>query len=269
MVQVLQNKKLATSFQILVEIASHQPNIQQKLIAPRIGVTPQAVSEYIAGLARDELVESLGRSRYRVTRRGINWILEMSGELEAYCAEINKAVTRFSVSVAVAAEDLAAGQEAGLFMKDGCLYASSNLSAGANGITIAAARKGEDVGISDFSGIVDLEPGAVTIGKVPGIGNGGSSRVNINRLQKETGGVSLIAAIGLEALSALRRADIEPGCRYGAAAAVIEASRSGQTVLAVCVEDRATQLAQQLEKEGISYRIIDFTAAGRKTGRKL
>ena len=53
MVQVLQNKKLATCFQILVAIAAGQPNIQQKSIAAGIGVPPQAVSEYVAELTRD------------------------------------------------------------------------------------------------------------------------------------------------------------------------------------------------------------------------
>jgi putative transcriptional regulator len=42
MVEILQNKNSATRFQILVEIAASGPNIQQKDIATKLGVTPQA-----------------------------------------------------------------------------------------------------------------------------------------------------------------------------------------------------------------------------------
>jgi len=46
-VEILRNKNLATRFQILVEIAASQPNIQQKNVARRFNLTPQAVSDYI------------------------------------------------------------------------------------------------------------------------------------------------------------------------------------------------------------------------------
>ncbi len=53
MAQVLRNKNLATRFQIMVEIAGNQPYIQQKDIARRIGLTSQAVSDYISELEKD------------------------------------------------------------------------------------------------------------------------------------------------------------------------------------------------------------------------
>jgi len=268
MVRILQNKKLATSFQILVEIATHQPNIQQKLIAPRIGVTPQAVSEYIAQLAGQGLVEALGRSRYRVTREGVNWILDMARELEDYCALVGQAVTRLSVSAAVAEVDLTAGQEVGLSMREGCLYAGPDTTATARGVTIAAARAGEDVGIADFQGIVDLEPGTVSIGRVPAIENGGSSRVNTTRLQKAAAAAAVSAAIGVEAICAMRRAGLEPTYRHGAAAATAEAARSGLNSLVVCAEDGVMTLAQRLESEGLKYRIIDLGTTRRSQPRR-
>ncbi len=53
MVEILRNKNLTTKFQILVEIASKQPNIQQKDIAKKLKITPQAVSDYIKQLLKD------------------------------------------------------------------------------------------------------------------------------------------------------------------------------------------------------------------------
>ena len=53
MVEILRNKNLATRFQILVEIARSGPNIQQRDIAGKLGVTPQAISEYIKQMVKE------------------------------------------------------------------------------------------------------------------------------------------------------------------------------------------------------------------------
>ena len=50
MIKILQTKSGVTKFQVLIEIAAHQPNVRQKEIAAKIGITPQAVSEYIKEL---------------------------------------------------------------------------------------------------------------------------------------------------------------------------------------------------------------------------
>jgi len=60
--QILKSKNLATKFQIMVEIAAHQPNIQQKDIAPRLGITSQAVSEYVKELIKDGWLSSPGKA---------------------------------------------------------------------------------------------------------------------------------------------------------------------------------------------------------------
>jgi len=67
MAQIQRNRNLDTKFQILVQIAANQPNIQQKDIAQRLDVTPQAVSEYIKEMVKDGSVTSDGRSIYRIT----------------------------------------------------------------------------------------------------------------------------------------------------------------------------------------------------------
>ena len=78
MTEVLQNKNLATRFQILAEIAANQPNLQQKDIARKLNITPQAVSEHIIRLEEEGWVVSEGRSRYKVTQVGVNWVLKGS-----------------------------------------------------------------------------------------------------------------------------------------------------------------------------------------------
>jgi len=260
MVQVLQNKKLATCFQILVAIAAGQPNIQQKSIAAGIGVTPQAVSEYVAELTRDGLLEAPGRSRYRVTQKGVNWIIRLSRELEGYCGQVNQAVTRMSVFAALAEETLAADQTVGLVMRNGLLYARRDTGDGAIGVTTTGAEAGAEVGIADLSGIVTLEPGSVTLARVPTVDRGGSAAVNQKKLAADAKGRAMVAAIGLEALVALCRAGISEVNFYGVAGAVIEAAQAGLNPFVACVSDQITALAQRLEKENLNYRIVEYHA---------
>jgi putative transcriptional regulator len=128
MAQILQSKNLATKFQIMVEIAAHQPNIQQKDIALRLDITSQAVSEYIRELIRDGWLNSDGRSRYKVTKEGVDWILQMSRQLHSYAWFVSKAVADISTTTAIADSDLSVGQPASLYMKDGLLFASEAIS---------------------------------------------------------------------------------------------------------------------------------------------
>ena len=106
MIEILRNKNLTTRFQILVEIANSGPKIQQRDIARQLDITPQAVSEYIAQLTKDKMLTSEGRSSYRVTNEGVNWIIKSLKELNSYSTFIQQAVTSMSVCTAIAESDL-------------------------------------------------------------------------------------------------------------------------------------------------------------------
>src|SRR4030042_2338589 len=151
--QLLRNKNLATRFQILIEIAANQPYIQQKDIANRIGVTSQAVSDYISKLEKDGWISSQGRSRYRVTNEGVNWVLKALRELQEYSTDAERAITNINTWAAVADIDLKKGQTVGLVMKQGLLFATTYASKGAHGTATHSARKGEDAGITGLEGI--------------------------------------------------------------------------------------------------------------------
>ncbi|GAI44714.1 unnamed protein product [marine sediment metagenome] len=124
MAQILRSKNLATKFQILLEVAANQPNIQQKDIALKLNITSQAVSEYVKELIKDGWLSSQGRSRYKVTREGVDWILKMARQLQSYSSFVSKVVSDISVSTAIAEGDLSGGQPVSLCMKDGLLFAS-------------------------------------------------------------------------------------------------------------------------------------------------
>jgi len=256
LIEVLRNKNLTTRFQILVEIANSGPNIQQRDIANKLDITPQAVSDYIAQLIKDKLLTSAGRSSYKVTNEGVNWIIRTLRELNSYNSFIQRAVTNISICTALAESDLKKNQKVGLKMEDGLLFASRNTDHDATGITISKANSGEDVGVTDIEGIVPLELGQVTIVRVPGIQRGGSRKVDTDRLRDNLERNSFVTFLGLESFASLRKAGVEFH-QYGAAAAAIEATKSGLSALVVCVENETSDLITKLEKEGISYELID------------
>ena len=259
MAQILKSKNLATKFQILLEIAANQPNIQQKDIAPRLGITSQAVSEYVKELIKDGWLSSQGRSRYRVTREGVDWILQMSRQLHSYSWFVSKVVADISTSTAIADADLSVGQPVSLYMKDGLLFASDVISdKGAKGVAVTEAKKGQDVGIRSVEGVIKLEIGKVTIGKIPNVQDGGSRSTDIARLEREVNEAKLVGAMGTEALVALMRIGVKADYLHGVREAAIEAAYCGLPFLVVCSEDKVSILVQRLEEENLVYEIVDL-----------
>jgi len=260
MAQILQNKNLATRFQILVEIAASQPNVQQKDIARKLDVTPQAISEYVMKLIEDGWVTSEGRSRYKVTAEGVDWMLKMLREMDDYFAFVRKSITNISVCTAVADCDLRKGETVGLAMREGLLFTSEYKGGNTKGIVTTDARKGNDVGISRIEGIVELKKGQITLLKVPGVEIGGSDNVDLALLRSEIKRQGVIGALGIEALIALRRVGVDPDYFYGVTEAAIEAAYSGLSFLIVCSDDSIPGLLKRLEYSHLCYSIIDLSS---------
>ena len=263
MIQLLRSINLATKFQILAEVAANQPDIQQRDIAERLDLSPQAVSDYVRELVRDGWLVSEGRSKYRVTKEGVDWMIKGLREWQSYSDTVQKAIAGISVCAAVADCDISEGQKVGLLMRDGLLFATDDLSAEAKGVAVCNARKGEDVGISNIDGIVLLEIGRITVLRLPGIQRGGSRQTDLDKLKKVIQGRQLVGAIGIEALIALRKVGVEPTCSYGVREAVVEAARSGLSPAVVCVDADTSDLLKRLEEKNIDYEILD----ARKTKR--
>jgi len=259
MAQILKSKNLATKFQIMVEIAAHQPNVQQKGIAPTLGITTQAVSEYLRELIKDGWLSSEGRSRYKVTKEGVDWILQMSRQLHSYAWFVSKVVADISTTTAIADSKLSAGQQVSLCMKDGLLFASDVIKRKrAKGITVTAAKKGQDVGIRNIEGVIKLEPAKVMIGQVPNVLDGGSRNTNLARLKREVKEARLVGALGTEAIVALKQIGVKPDYVHGVREAAIEAAYRGLPFLVVCSEDNVSILVQRLQEENLNYSIVDL-----------
>jgi putative transcriptional regulator len=258
MVEILRNKSLATKLQILVAIADSGPGVQQQEIAKKLAITPQAVSDYVAQLIKEGLLTADGRSRYKVTDEGVNWIVRMLRELRNYTSSVEKVITNISVCTAIAEGELSKGETVGLKMKSGLLYATPKITSGARGVTTSDARPGEDVGVTNIDGIVKFKLGTVIILSVPGVSKGGSRNVDLTRLRREVKGKPFVGALGIEALVTLKQLKVDFHS-YGVREAAIEAAHCGLQPVVVCSEDEISGLIKRLEEADISYRIADMT----------
>lgn len=258
---ILRSKREVSRLQILVEIAEHQPAVRQQEIAEKLGVTPQAISEYIREMVDEGMVSASGRGNYEVTKAGIEWVLENAESLEVYARHIRRdIIQQVSVWTAIASEDLRAGDEVGVYMQNGFLYAGKSAQAAMGSVT-ASAKKGDDIGVAKLNGIIDHKEGVVHVCKVPRVQHGGSKKVQREKLLSVIDGVGMVAAVGLEAYIALNAAGKKPDMFFGAREGVIEAAFHGIDCAIIIVDEEFTDFLKRLEGVSLQYVIHDLIAS--------
>jgi putative transcriptional regulator len=255
---LLRSKREVSRFQILVEITEHQPSVRQQEIADKMGVTPQAISEYIRELVEEGMVSASRRGNYEVTKSGIEWMLSNAESLESYARHIRRdIIQQVAVWTAIAAEDLKSGDEVGVYMQAGYLYAAKKPMA-ATGSVVVDAKKDEDVGIAHMNGIIEHHDGVVHVCKIPRIQHGGSRRVQRDQLKEIISSAGMVAAVGLEAVIALKSSGRKPDLFFGAREGVIEAAFHGIDCAIVIVDEEFTDFVKRLETVKIRYVIHDL-----------
>jgi putative transcriptional regulator len=256
MIEILSNKNLTSRFQILVEIASSQPNVQQKDIALNLGITPQAVSDYIQQLTGDGLVISVGRSHYKVSQKGIDWMIQQLNEVKEYFISVERIIWNIRITAVLAADEITNGQTVGLIMQDGLLLATGNVNLNATGLAVSGAHKGDVVGVTNIHGIIEMDKGEVTILEVPGIQKGKPVSPDLEAIRNMIQGRKPVAYLGLEALAILNALQIIPDIQYASGEAMIDAVRRGVSPVLICVDEQLSVLIKHLDDNAINYRVF-------------
>ena len=256
MVDVLDNKRSATKFRVLVEIADRQPAVNQGEIADAVGVTSQAVSEYIRELVEDGLVEKEARSRYRVTKEGVDWLFQQASDVRRFAEHVTEDVLgSMQEDAAIATEPIEAGDTVSLSIREGLLHAEPGEKGPATGVATTDATASDVVGVTGFSGIIDLEPGGVTVFQVPPIRSAKPERTAALTTACER--AELIAAAGVEAVVALRESGIEPDVTFAAGEVAADAASRGLDVVVVTTTDLAGRVTDALRDAGLAYEVDD------------
>ena len=256
MVDVLDDKRTATRFRILVEIAKRQPAVSQGEIAEEVGVTSQAVSEYIRALVDDGLVEKEGRSRYRVTKEGVDWLFGAADDVRRFADHVTDDVLgAMGEDAYIASADIEEGETVTLTVEDGLLRATPGEEGPATGTATTDAAAGTDVGVTGFEGVIDLEAGSVTVLQVPSVRSGGSRAADAEAVTDACEGADLIAAAGIEAVVALREAGIEPAVRFAAGDVAAAAAERGLSAVVLATTDAVGRVTDVLRDSEVAYEV--------------
>jgi putative transcriptional regulator len=258
---VLRSKRNATRYQILVQIAERQPAVNQQEIADAIGITAQAVSDYLQELGEQNYVDKQGRGRYEVTKEGVDWLISQTDQLRHYVEHVSSDVIgQVEIETAIATTAIEEGETVSLTMRGGVLRAMAGGTGDATAVAVTDAASGQDVGITNFEGVVDYELGTVTVVSIPQVQNGGSGAVDPSRIESLAAEHDLLAVSGVEAIVVAEAAALDPDIRYGSAAAVREAAAKGLDILLVCSTDRLSEHTDTLREQNLSYEVVDITA---------
>ncbi|WP_254536946.1 DUF7839 domain-containing protein [Halomarina litorea] len=257
-VSVLRSKRDASRYQILVAIAARQPAVSQQEIADAVGVTAQAVSDYIGELVEAGHVEKHGRGRYEVTKEGVDWLISCTEDLQGYTEFVaQEVIGQVEVETAIATGSVREGDRVTLTMRDGTLHAGPGESGGATAIAITDAEEGQDVGVTDFTGLLDYETGHATVLVFPDVRSGGSRALDSDRVAGLAADHDVVAAAGTEALAAARAAGVEPNVRFGTVVAVQEAAARGLSVLLLVTTRELSTHTDRLREHNIGYELVD------------
>jgi len=259
---LLRDKGEFTKFQILFEIIRRQPHVKQEDISNALGITVQAVSKHFKKLIEEGLVEAgTEKANYRLTPKAIEKLREGTKNLERYVKKIENGLKIEHIWPAIATQSTKAGDEVGLIMRDGVLYAvtPNNTDAEAFGIVTTDANPGEDLGFKYVKGKVKLTQGKILIVKLPSIREGGSKAVDLAKVKRfyeefKPDRIGVMGSVGRAVLNKLGlKADIEFGISRAAALAALR----GLNIFVLVVGRMVNRMIEEVDMINIK-RTIDI-----------
>jgi len=249
--KVLLSRKDTIKLLILSELVLRSCN--QRDIALRLGLTPQAISEYFKELVADGLVKTLQKGYYEVTEKGVQWLTKNMFDLHMFSEDVLKRVYSKSV-VAIAVGDVSEGDDVRYWFKNGLVFCSKDDNPNAKALT--SARDGEEVLIRPYKDLKPPKKGKVVVLKVPYVCEGGSRKADVGLIKRAVreNPEAAVVALGVEALVACKKAGVEP-VFLGAREVCVESVHHGKDVIVVCTENLIDDLLRRLVEEDIAFEV--------------
>jgi len=173
----LRDLKRNTELLILVELV-RSPSTRLKEIGDKIGVTVQAVSQYINAMRKEGLVRE-SRGALRPTKKGMQLLQEHFASIKQEVDGILRGISVVDRCVAIAGDKIGKGRRVGLVMEDGMMMAFEGAESSSTGLALEDAEEGDDVLIGGLEGILDFELGKLLVLEAPSEMDGGSKAANV------------------------------------------------------------------------------------------
>ncbi|RLI76145.1 replication/maintenance protein [Archaeoglobales archaeon] len=253
--KVLLSRKDTVKLLILSELAINK-ECNQRDIARKLNLTPQAISEHFKELVSEDYVKVIHKGYYELTNKGIDWLTKNLLDLHMYSEELVRKLYSRSI-VAIAEGKIRENEKVKYWFQDGFIFAKKNKDS--NGVALTSAGDGEDILIKPTSGFEPPKKGEVVVIKVPDIAEGGSRKVDVIAFRDfvKSKPRSIVVAIGVEALVSCRKIGVEP-IFFGSKDVCVEASHHGSGVIVACTESLVDDLLRRLIEENIKFEIKEF-----------
>ncbi len=251
---VLLSRKDTIRLLILAELTLNR-ECNQRDIAKKLNLTPQAISEHFKELVSEGYVKVIQKGYYEVTRKGEEWLTKNLLDLHIFSEDLLKKIYSKSI-VAIACGDINEGDRVFYWFSDGFVFAKRKSDG--NGVAITSAADGEEVLIKPTGTFEPPAKGEIVVVKIPNVSEGGSRRVDLEKFKKlvKSKPRSIVVAIGVEALVTCRKIGIEP-IFFGAKEVCIEASHHGGNVIVACTESMMNDLLRSLIEEDLKFEIVE------------
>lgn len=267
---LLRDLKRNTELLILAEFLRNL-SVRRKEMAERLGVTEQAISQYVTYLEKERLITS-NHGRSKPTRKGIQLLQERLFGLREEIENILRNVQVIDTCLAMATAPIKANDPVGLVMRDGKLVAIPNTTSSSMGIARADANRDEEVLVGNLEGVVELELGELHLLQLPFETAGGSKSINLERAINTIREFSYneIAVGDLIGEVIARKLKLKPDIVYAPIQASLSALSKGLNVLFLGTVDSVREMVsavESLESETgykISHRTIDVPLKQRK-----
>ena len=115
--------------------------------------------------------------------------------------------------------------------------------------------------VTGFEGVIEIEPGQVTVVQVPSASAGGSRAVPAEGLRDVCADASVVVAAGVEGVLSLRDAGIEPETTFAAGDVAAEAAARGVDAVVITTADEVGRVTDALRDGDVLYEVTEAGAA--------
>jgi putative transcriptional regulator len=198
---ILRSKSRLTKILLLLELINDRHSIL-KTIATNLDITSQAVSDYFHQMREEGYIENQD-GFYTATNEGMLFLQDNLLSLKSFVDEKLSTLSIIRSTNAIADTNLKKGERVYLFMKEGLLFASVNEVTPSHGIASENCPKDSVLMVEQLEGILDMNPGKLTLVSLPENGTKITHKDEILDLITENS-EKRIAALDLEAIAILR-----------------------------------------------------------------
>ncbi len=245
---ILRDKSAITEMFILISLLRGRRKLKD--IADDVGITIQGVSEYM------KILESQGYVKNgEITLKGFEFLTKAIEEIGDFLEESRRIIMHARTVEAIAGERIENGDDVGLFMEKGYLHAYKR-RASSMGIAINSANEGEDLGVKNLRGVLDIKYGKIKIYPLPPIEDGGSRAVDMKRVKKIIDGskeykIGVCGVVAHVVLSKLGKVDFE----FSSANAAVDAYYRGISSILFVSHEMLPHTIKILSEKGVKYEL--------------